>query len=1621
MKTKLSKRILSVFLAVLMVVTSIPLVAVTAFADEKSDLEAAITAYEQKMNGTVYTNMLAAYNAYTAAFKALDAYNYGTAAASTLTTAKNNLVSATNAMTAFTPYNGNAKGYFGTTEASGCYTNLLYSSQTLSDMGWTTNNSIRTKILANNINVLLYKGENTTGFPLTANLYKDTTWSRSFQSVFIEGQKTNVSKFKLTQAWAGYSTTWNAWPTSTSKTVNYLQDDTGKYTFDGNRTEYVHRNIAYYAGTGNTTDYYEKVTGLTFYGKENGNWGSAIVPSITEYVVNYKPIVDFVADTATAAKLKDVSQYKEGGFANFITAYNKATSINPNSYFTNASESNAEQCVKNVAAAIKDFAAAKKTMNEVTEDYTYYNEYQQLRDAMDASGVRATFNAGNGNNDYTAGSWDTFYKAFVKAQNFMNSIPSIGYVQDAEGELLPIGSAMAVECAEGLTAAYAGLVVNVTPVDTAALESIIDEFEAYELIFTTDTYNSAKDVVSAAKTAVWGSVDNYKIPSKALKDNAENQAIVAAQLANVQAAVKALRISTAAVVTTDYGNYSIDTAEALGNNITDPSDYGNYADYAAAVKQVKEYTDTLPSTDLTDYITQLDEYTTNVIKLLDAYYGLEFAFTKVPDGTITKVPGKGLIEMNDTHSSGSKYSIVNFSYPGAGAIILRTKHTALDVAYGQASVTFGTTVSGSARLNNYLDSITLNATADDTNEFNVRNGMAGSTPYPSALSDAQKATYAGVLSVPGQTAEGTPDGSTFSVGNFTISEVNQYYRMNGYARTADGTIIDTLNSHSAEITNILGTADGQAGYPGNGGIYALSTTDGQYGTITAVGDMIISIPASTKATLSADTVPSSSVYNLAGTYFGALYAWDIAATMNYAGYGFMKSDNPLGSQVTVVDISYLVDLVEECNLLLDTSLIDYSEMYTEETWTDFTDALTAAQAPLNYNNATAASILSRCKTRYTNLWNAYQALKVREVPVTFNYKDANGADQSTTINVEWGKQIGKNYDAERNYADQFNAIVPATYKSSDGLYTYTFTGNWSPAFSATSPVKAEATYTAEYEQTMNPADFTAYNASVAQLLGTINTVDPTYTVADLQALKAAVEGMTYFAMSDDDKALLKGDVQTAINAEQAQIDSLRTGLTASTIDADTAKATVEAQKALQDVDAYDLSSLEFEYTTPVTIGSVTAQGLKFSSQEALDAAVKDALNNLNKHQYTVSLNGVELGTVEYGTPVVISSDGVMTTDVADLTSGAYDGSKLLAWSYSYAAPSRDGAATAPKYMLTGRSLGFVVKGDTDITTANASSDESGYAVKFMTNDGKVFDVQYTTDGTVTMPTAPSYAYYTFTGYNNGLAAGNTLNVSANTTVVANYTPNTENSFQINFYSSKAMWDTVNPESTDTYTYGQRLELTAKNAYCWATVRYTDEKDLHEYTLLSYGPSYSFNASRAYTDDEANGIYDGIVALTEAEYKAILDGDRGHSVMYDGAGNVIKSSVIDFVTVYPEAKPTVSVLDSAIPVYDASNTLKKISMVGTFAIPDGYKIVEAGILFSSNQSADMKVENVGTNGIARFKASSYTSGNQFTINVNTPASAAEYQYKGYATVMNAEGKLVTVYSKAICGNAQDYVK
>ena len=152
MKITKSKRFLAMLLSVLMVLTSLPIAAFTAFGAAAATEDPAVTEvktamqkYEQKLdNGTVYTNMSAAYQAYVDCQKALDAYQYGTTknddgsykndftgALSGKADALNNAV---NNMSEFVPYTGTAHGTFpndadnaSEAEYAENYKNILYS------------------------------------------------------------------------------------------------------------------------------------------------------------------------------------------------------------------------------------------------------------------------------------------------------------------------------------------------------------------------------------------------------------------------------------------------------------------------------------------------------------------------------------------------------------------------------------------------------------------------------------------------------------------------------------------------------------------------------------------------------------------------------------------------------------------------------------------------------------------------------------------------------------------------------------------------------------------------------------------------------------------------------------------------------------------------------------------------------------------------------------------------------------------------------------------------------------------------------------------------------------------------------------------------------------------------------------------------------------------------------------------------------------------------------------------------------------------------------------------------------------------------------------------------------
>ena len=177
-------------------------------------------------------------------------------------------------------------------------------------------------------------------------------------------------------------------------------------------------------------------------------------------------------------------------------------------------------------------------------------------------------------------------------------------------------------------------------------------------------------------------------------------------------------------------------------------------------------------------------------------------------------------------------------------------------------------------------------------------------------------------------------------------------------------------------------------------------------------------------------------------------------------------------------------------------------------------------ADANYEDATTA---------YTfNGWNpalaeatgpaVYEATytpAAKTATVTFNYKTVEGDKSAPVTGVAYGTDPA--------------TIVPAdatSFTSADGSYAYTLTG-WSPALGT---VTGDETYTAQYEVTGLPADYSAVDTALSAADEIMGATDyaPKYTAASKQALTAAYNAV----------------VRGKLAGEQAEVDAMAAAINA---------------------------------------------------------------------------------------------------------------------------------------------------------------------------------------------------------------------------------------------------------------------------------------------------------------------------------------------------------------------------------------------------------------------------------------------------------------------------------------------
>ncbi len=445
MKTKLSKRILSVFLAVLMMVTSVPMAAVTAFADNSGTVitDAYIEAAKKQMSNfkekletpnASYKKVTDAYNAYVGCQEALDAYIYGGASVSVLTQATDNLKTA---IAGIEEYTGdaaiNAVNEKDRTDYSRVWAgdssdlplkNILWSETNYSAERGSANGTNTSGDAAPNVKTILY-------YPEVTMLYDGKNIPQATIRVTATGDGNAKNKTRYVTAielnntdgiildnnWKGFDggNFDVAWALNYgTDSISYTDTQNGAkvyQVYDCDRWSWSSptitprnaSNFIKFTGTLANNELYRDITPSVSaaYGssggfiKVGGDITSTVTGSQKIHVVNFKALIDAVAANGSKMKTIDVSNYTQGGLSYYIKAMDDATAFNPLDWFTTSN--NYTGCASEISRLISVMENADTTK---TNDPAYDN----LRKAMDAK--MGDYNKGVQPEDSTDASWN---------------------------------------------------------------------------------------------------------------------------------------------------------------------------------------------------------------------------------------------------------------------------------------------------------------------------------------------------------------------------------------------------------------------------------------------------------------------------------------------------------------------------------------------------------------------------------------------------------------------------------------------------------------------------------------------------------------------------------------------------------------------------------------------------------------------------------------------------------------------------------------------------------------------------------------------------------------------------------------------------------------------------------------------------------------------------------------------------------------------------------------------------------------------------------------------------------------------------------------------------------------
>ncbi len=379
----------------------------------------AMDAYEAKMDGTVYTNMSAAYEAYVNCQATLDAYKYGENTDVDFSAAASNLINATAAMQPWTPatatavpsFEHDSAGYSYTVGGHKYYNNILYtepgySSESNAGMG---NVKDVESWLYYPDTVLMYTGQSSLPeMPIMLkakdNVNGAALWGYDRYLIAyypVNSDNTDSSNFYLYNNWNAavgqqnrdLDWTWTMGASASDRGTNrtplrnssygdfdeenyysllltpqsgvseYRAALANSFVFNGNFFNYNFSTAKMQDSASYMATYYPK---FALVAGEDSNNVTYIAATTPIRIFNYR----FVCEAINVRKsiLSQVADYKEGDLSRIMRGFDKVTT-DPNTFFS--SSNNYLDCLNNYENGV----------NEIyTEPTNYGQYYQALRD-----------------------------------------------------------------------------------------------------------------------------------------------------------------------------------------------------------------------------------------------------------------------------------------------------------------------------------------------------------------------------------------------------------------------------------------------------------------------------------------------------------------------------------------------------------------------------------------------------------------------------------------------------------------------------------------------------------------------------------------------------------------------------------------------------------------------------------------------------------------------------------------------------------------------------------------------------------------------------------------------------------------------------------------------------------------------------------------------------------------------------------------------------------------------------------------------------------------------------------------------------------------------------------------